>query len=67
MSDMKVMPEESRNVKRIGHSDVNGWGDAFQVIVRDEKWCYLSASGMEGHEGTSILDVEDPANPKVVK
>ena len=39
MSDLKVMPEESRNVKRIGHSDVNGWGDAFQVIVRDEKWC----------------------------
>ena len=66
MSDLKARPEEARNVKRAGHSDINGWGDAFQVIVREDKWCYVAASGMNGHEGTSVLNVEDPRNPKVV-
>jgi hypothetical protein len=66
MNKLKVMPKASKNIKRIGRSDVNGWGDALQVNVRDTKCCYLAASGMEGHEGTSILDVEDPINPKVV-
>ena len=66
MSVQKVKPSESRNVRRIGHSEIDGWGDAFQVIVRENKWCYVAASGMEGHEGTSVLNVEDPANPIVV-
>ncbi|MFQ5895289.1 MAG: LVIVD repeat-containing protein [Nitrospinota bacterium] len=52
-------------MKLIGHSDVNGWGDAFQIQVRG-RWCFLGASGMNGHEGTSILNVEDPSKPKVV-
>lgn len=66
MSDVKARPEEARNVKRVGHSDINGWGDAFQVIVRDNRWCYVAASGMNGHEGTSVLDAADPKNPKVL-
>src|SRR3990172_3848828 len=65
MSEAKARPAEARNVKRVGHSDINGWGDAFQVIVRENKWCYVAASGMNGHEGPSILDVEAPTTPKV--
>jgi hypothetical protein len=58
------MPE-THNVRLIGHSDLNGWGDAFQVTVRDGV-AYVAASGDSGHEGTSILDVSDPARPRVI-
>jgi hypothetical protein len=67
MNQVKGRPEEANNVKLIGRSDLNGWGDIMQVEVRG-KWCFIGHSGlgMNGHEGTSILDVEDPANPQVV-
>ena len=67
MNQVKGRPEEANNVKLIGHSDLNGWGDTMQIEVRG-KWCYIGASGLgpNGHEGTTIVDVEDPANPKVV-
>ena len=67
MNQKKGRPEEANNVKLIGHSDLNGWGDTMQMEVRG-KWCYIGASGLgpNGHEGTTIVDVEDPANPKVV-
>ena len=43
------------------------WGCITSVQVRG-KWCYIGASGLgtNGHEGTTIVDVEDPSNPKVV-
>lgn len=67
MSQAKGRREEAHNVKLISHSDLNGWGDVMQVEVRG-KWCFIGHSGLgeSGHEGTSILDVEDPANPRVV-
>ncbi|MFC1491972.1 hypothetical protein ACFLQ0_05255, partial [Nitrospinota bacterium] len=65
MGQVKGRPEEANNVKLIGHSDVNGWGYITQVQVRG-KWCFLGATGADGHEGTTVLDVEDPSNPKVV-
>ncbi len=58
------MPE-SRNVRLVGHSDLDGWGDAFQVTVRDGI-AYIAASGESGHEGTTILDVTDPTRPRVI-
>lgn len=58
-------PEESRNVRLVAHSDLNGWGDAFQIQVGGGL-CYVAASGVNGHDGMTILDVKDPANPKIV-
>lgn len=57
--------DEARNVRLVGHSDLNGWGDAFQVRV-SKGICYVAASGINGHDGITILDVKDPRNPKVV-
>jgi hypothetical protein len=58
-------PEESHNVRLVAHSDLNGWGDAFQIQV-GKGICYVAASGVNGHDGMTILDVRDPANPKIV-
>ena len=58
-------PEESRNVRLVAHSDLNGWGDAFQIQVGGGL-CYVAASGVNGHDGMTILDVKDPSNPKIV-
>ncbi|MGI9380753.1 MAG: LVIVD repeat-containing protein [Methyloligellaceae bacterium] len=58
-------PEQAHNVRLVGHSDLSGWGDAFQIKVRNGI-CYVAASGINGHNGITILDVKDPKNPKVV-
>ncbi|MBT3353067.1 MAG: hypothetical protein HOC91_15505 [Nitrospinaceae bacterium] len=58
-------PEESRNVRLVAHSDLNGWGDAFQIQVGGG-FCYVAASGVNGHDGMTILDVKDPSKPKIV-
>ncbi len=58
-------PEMKKNVRLVGHSDLNGWGDTFQIQVRDGL-CYVAASGACGHNGMTVLDVSDPSKPKVV-
>ncbi|MFQ5693040.1 MAG: LVIVD repeat-containing protein [Nitrospinota bacterium] len=58
-------PERKRNVRLVGHSDLNGWGDAFQIQVRGGL-CYVMGSGVNGHNGMTVLDVSDPARPKIV-
>ena len=57
--------EESHNVRLVGHSDLNGWGDAFQIQV-GKGICYVAASGVNGHDGMTILDVSDPSKPKII-
>lgn len=57
--------EDAKNVRPVGHSDLNGWGDAFQIRVT-KGICYVAASGVNGNDGITILDVKDPKNPKVV-
>ena len=57
--------EEKRNVRLVAHSELNGWGDAFQIQVGGGI-CYVAASGVNGHDGMTILDVKDPKNPKIV-
>lgn len=57
--------EEKRNVRLVAHSELNGWGDAFQIQVGGGI-CYVAASGVNGHDGMTILDVKDPRNPKIV-
>ncbi|HBK79973.1 MAG TPA: hypothetical protein DDZ83_09935 [Nitrospinae bacterium] len=57
--------EDKKNVRVVGHSDLSGWGDTFQIQVRDGL-AYVAASGANGHNGLTILDVSNPAKPKVV-
>jgi hypothetical protein len=57
--------EDKKNVRVVGHSDLNGWGDTFQIQVRDGL-AYVAASGANGHNGLTIVDVSDPSKPKVV-
>jgi len=59
MSDVKDF-QLARNVRRIGHLDLPGGG---QVVV-DGKYAYVGH--MKPPHGTSILDVSDPAKPRVV-
>lgn len=62
---MEPWPEQSHNTRLVGHSDLNGWGDAFQIQVRDGL-CYVAGSGEAGHDGLTILDVSDPSEPRVL-
>ncbi len=57
--------EEKKDVSLVGHSDLNGWGDAFQIQV-NRGICYVAASGANGHNGMTILDVSDPTKPRVL-
>lgn len=50
----------ARNIKRRGHLDIPGGG---QVVV-DGGYAYVGH--MKPPHGTSIIDVSDPSNPKVV-
>src|SRR5919106_3585523 len=59
MPDVKDF-ELSRNVRRVGHLDLPGGG---QVVVDGD---YAHAAHMKPPHGTSILDVSDPASPRVV-
>ncbi|MFN8556006.1 MAG: hypothetical protein U0531_01165 [Dehalococcoidia bacterium] len=56
---------EARTVRLAGHSDRSGWGDAFQITVR-ESIAYVAAPGDSGHEGTTILEEFHPAKPAAI-
>ena len=53
--------ETVRNVRRLGHLDIPGGG---QVVVDNRGYAYVGH--MKPPYGTSIIDVRDPKNPKVV-
>lgn len=50
----------ARNVKRLGHLDIPGGG---QVVVHG-KYAYIGH--MDPPDGTTILDISNPADPKIV-
>jgi hypothetical protein len=52
--------ELARNVRRIGHLDLPGGG---QIVVQGD---YAYVGHMKPPDGTTILDVSDPKNPRVV-
>lgn len=54
---------ESKNLRLIGHTDLDGRGDASQLIRHGD---YLFVGHM-GTSGTSVVDVRDPTRPRVVK
>ncbi|MBI0526627.1 hypothetical protein F7160_06570, partial [Dickeya dianthicola] len=54
------MPEYSRNMRLIGHSDQGGRPDGVQVMVH-RGYAYI---GHMVSQGVSIVDVRDPKNPR---
>jgi hypothetical protein len=50
----------ARNARRVARLDIPGGG---QVVVRDG---YAYVGHMKPPDGTSIIDVSDPANPRIV-
>jgi hypothetical protein len=58
---------KASNMKAIGYSDLDGRGGAFKMAIRhinDHWYLYM---GHLWNRGWSIVDVTDPANPKVAK
>lgn len=55
---------EAKNMSLVGHNDLNGRGDGMHINVVNG----YAFVGHQGHTdvGTSILDVSNPENPKVV-
>lgn len=53
----------SWNLRLLGHSDLNGYGDGMQLLLKDH---YLFV-GHLGKMGTTILDVADPTTPRVAR
>lgn len=54
---------ETWNMRLIGHSDLNGYGDGMQLMLKDQ---YLFV-GHLSKMGTTVLDVSDPTAPQVVQ
>lgn len=51
---------EARNLRLIGHTDMNGCGDGMQ-IMKNGSTLYV---GHMGKTGTSVLDISDPRQPE---
>ena len=49
-----------QNVERLGHMDLIGGG---QVVYQDD---HIFVGHMKPPHGTSIINVSDPSNPKIV-
>jgi hypothetical protein len=58
-------PQDSRGFTLLGHSRLDGYGDGMQVL-REGDALYVGHFGPSGM-GTSILDVSDVTDPRVVR
>jgi hypothetical protein len=58
------LTESAHGLRLAGHSDLGGCGDGMQVLRHGDA-LYVGHFGISGM-GTTILDVADPANPRVV-
>ncbi|MDE3113469.1 MAG: hypothetical protein KGK34_11080 [Chloroflexota bacterium] len=56
---------EARGLELVGHSDLDGRGDGMQVM-RNGDVVYVGHMGDDG-VGTSVVDVSDPRQPRVVR
>lgn len=56
--------ESARGLRLVGHSDLGGYGDGMQVMRHGEA-LYVGHFGSSGM-GTSVLDVSDPTQPRLV-
>ncbi|MBO0874824.1 MAG: hypothetical protein J2P19_15665 [Pseudonocardia sp.] len=59
-----VLEDASWNVTAVGHTDLNGHGDCMHVNVQGN-YAYVAHMGGD-RVGTSVVDVSDPARPRVV-
>jgi hypothetical protein len=57
----------AKNMHPIGYSDLGGWGGAFKEAIKQVNGHWYLFLGNLWHRGWTIVDVTDPANPKVVK
>lgn len=55
---------EAWNIRQVGHTDLGGHGDCMHVNVQDG-FAYVGHMGGD-RVGTSIVDVSDPADPRLV-
>jgi hypothetical protein len=59
------LPELSRNMRLIGHTDQGGRPDGVQLMVhRGYAYAYV---GRMFSKGFSVIDVKDPTRPKAVQ
>ncbi|TMG56143.1 MAG: hypothetical protein E6H87_13870 [Chloroflexi bacterium] len=58
-------PLEQNGLELVGHSDLGGRGDGMQVM-RNGDVLYVGHMGDFG-VGTSVVDIADPARPKVLR
>jgi hypothetical protein len=65
--DVRAMESaaDARGIRLIGHTDLNGHGDAMQVNLKDG-YAFVGHMGAT-RVGTSIVDARDPRAPQVVK
>ena len=63
---MPLTQTRSRNVRLLGNSDLNGFGNGGQVTVAKRGGEYIAFVGHMQGMGTSIVDVTDPTNPRVI-
>ena len=59
------MTEDASGLRTIGHSDLGGFGDGMQVVQEGDA-LYVGHFGPSGM-GTSVLDIADRSNPRLVK
>jgi hypothetical protein len=62
MDGSERAPPLARNVRRLGHLDLPGAG---QVSVSG-RHAFVGHIPNENHLGTSIIDISDPRNPRVM-
>jgi len=58
---------EAHNMKAIGYSELDGRGGAFKMAIKEANGRWYLYLGHLWHRGWSIVEVTDPANPKLVK
>ncbi len=58
---------QASNMKAIGYSALDGRGGAFKMAIRHVKDRWYLYMGHLWHQGWTIIDVTDAANPKFIK
>src|SRR4030081_2824477 len=61
---MTTLQAEALNMRLVGKTDLNGHGDCMHFNVKDG-FAYVAHMG-ESRVGTSVVDVSDPRQPRVV-
>jgi hypothetical protein len=64
MNRSRVEVADVWNMRLVGHTDLNGHGDGMHVNLKDG-YAYVGHMG-ESRVGTSVVDVSDPEQPRVV-